>query len=313
MTSIPDSTGPAPLRRLAQISILFAVATALATVATLMLLPYAGALGYGIVIAAGAALTLVAFAFGVLLTVRKPLARRIGFAVIAALVLNAVLFGLLSVAVPESAWLFGTWALVLVAYALLTTHRLVRWPTDDFWDQEKSSLAIFISYRHQDSRETVGRIHDHLRKAFEDENLFQDVESEVAGDDYRIAIGRALERADVVLAVIGTRWLTVTDSGGRRRLDDPGDMVRLELETAFARQLRVIPVLIEGASMPGAADVPPSLQMLCYRIAMPVRPDPDFTPDMRRLVTALREEHAPADAAIAAGGTKRQPTASGSS
>ena len=93
-------------------------------------------------------------------------------------------------------------------------------------------------------------MHDHLRQSFEEERLFLDVDRQAAGEDYRMVIGRALERADLVLAVIGTRWLTVTDREGRRRLDDPEDMVRLELETALENQMRVIPVLIEGASMP---------------------------------------------------------------
>jgi hypothetical protein len=109
-----------------------------------------------------------------------------------------------------------------------------------------------------------------------------------------MVIGRALERADLVLAVIGRRWLTITDRDGRRRLDDPDDMVRLELEMAFERKLRVVPVLIEGATMPNAMDMPRSLQPLSYRTALPIRPDPDFKSDMERLIAALR-------AAVAAG------------
>jgi len=79
-------------------------------------------------------------------------------------------------------------------------------------------------------------------------------------------------------------------------------MVRIELETAFERHLLVIPVLIEGASMPGATDVPPSLQPLCYRTAVPVRPDPDFKMDMQRLVAAVRngEKREPVGAPIMA-------------
>jgi hypothetical protein len=192
--------------------------------------------------------------------------------------------------------------IVLLAYAALATHRLVRWPTGDLWDQPKSSLAVFISYRREDSRETVGRIHDHLRQPFEEQHLFLDVDRQAAGEDYRMVISRALERADVLLAVIGTSWLAVADREGRRRLDDPEDIVRIELETAFKHNLRVIPVLIEGASMPSTVDVPPSLQPLCYRTALPVRPDPDFKNDLQRLVVALRvgDEQETGGAAISA-------------
>jgi hypothetical protein len=287
MSASLDGGGAAPLRGLAQLSILFAMASLLATARTLMLLPNAGTAGQWIVVTVGAAVSVLAFAFGVMISLRKPLARRTGFAVVAAALLTSALFGLLAYVVPESSWIFGGWTIVLLGYAALATHRLVRWPTGDLRDQPKLGLALFISYRRQDSRETVGRLHDHLRQVFEEKQIFLDVEGQAAGQDYRMAIGWALARADVVLAVIGTRWLTVSDRDGRRRLDDPIDMVRLELEAAFERNLRVIPVLIEGANMPAASDVPPSLQPLCYRTAVPVRPDPDFERDVQRLVVAL--------------------------
>jgi len=274
------------LRRLAQVSILAAMASLLATAGTLVRLPNAAIAGQWIVITGGAIVGIAAFAFGLMISLRHAHARAVGFGMVAITFVIAGLFGLLALVVQE--WVFGAWTICLLAYAGLATHRLVRWPTADARDQPKSSLALFISYRRQDSRETVGRIHDHLRQGFEEEHVFLDVDRQAAGEDYRIVIGRALERADVLLEVIGTRWLTVTDQTGRRRLDDPEDMVRIELETAFARQLRVIPVLIEGASMPGTGDLPASLQLLCYRTAVPVRPDPDFKSDMERLVVALR-------------------------
>jgi hypothetical protein len=288
MKAFLDAGGVAALRRLAQLSILFAMANLLATAGALVLLPNAGASGQWIVVAAGASVSLAAFVFGLMISLHKPFARAAGFAVVAVALPTASLFGLLAYVVPESAWIFSAWMVALLVYAALATHRLVLWPTADLWDQPKSSLALFISYRHQDSGETVGRIHDHLRQAFLEKNLFRDVDRQAAGEDYRMVIGRALERADVLLAMIGTRWLALTDREGRRRLDDPEDMVRIELETAFERHLRVIPVLLEGASMPTAVDVPLSLQPLCYRTAVPVRPDPDFKMDLERLLVALR-------------------------
>jgi TIR domain len=278
----------AALRRLAQVSILVAVASLLATADSLNRLPYAAALGEWIVIAGGVIVSVAAFAFGLMISLRMPRARQTGFAVVAVTFMTAALFGLLALVVPESMWVFSAWTIGLLAYAALATHQLVRWPAADVWDQPKSNLALFISYRRQDSGDTVGRIHDHLERGFEEEHLFLDVDRQAAGEDYRTVVGRALERADVVLAVIGTHWLTVADRDGRRRLDDPEDMVRIELETAFERRLRVIPVLIEGANMPGAVDVPAPLEPLCYRTAVPVRPDPDFKSDMERLALALR-------------------------
>jgi hypothetical protein len=288
------------LRRLAQLSILVAVANLLATAGALMLLPNAIVAGQWIVVVDGANVSVLAFAFGVMISLRKPLGRPTGFVVIAAVFMTSALFGLLAYVVPESSWIFGAWMIVLLAYGALATHQLVRWPTGDLWDQPKSTVGVFISYRRQDSRETVGRIHDHLRQVLERDRLFLDVAQQAAGEDFRLVIGRALERADVLLAVIGTRWLTVKDGEGRRRLDNLDDMVRIELETALQRNLRVIPVLIEGATIPGIGDVPPSLQPLCYRTAVPVRPDPDFKSDVQRLLAVLRvsEEHEPRIAAI---------------
>jgi hypothetical protein len=288
MMAPQGAPGHTALRRLAQVSILVAMANLLATVGALFLLPHAAAAGQWIIVTGGITVSIAAFVFGLMISLRKTHARLAGFAAIAVTFATAALIGLLAVVVPESAWVFSAWTIGLLAYAALATHRLVRWPAADVRDDAKSSLALFISYRRQDSGETVGRIHDHLRQAFEEEHIFLDVDRQTAGEDYRKVIGQALDRADVLLAVVGEHWLTVTDREGRRRLDDSEDMVRVELETALERQLRVIPVLIEGATMPGPADVPLSLQPLCYRTAVPVRPDPDFRSDLERLVAALR-------------------------
>jgi hypothetical protein len=260
----------------------------LATIGALTLLPNSAALGQWILILIGVASSAAAFIFGVMTSLRRPYARRAGFVAVAATLPTILLFGLLAYVVPDSAWVFGTWTLVVVAYATATSGQLVRWPTGDAADEPKSPVAIFISYRRQDSGETVGRIHDHLLEAFEEERVFLDVDDQVGGEDYRRVIERALDRTDVVLAVIGSHWLAVTDRSGRRRLDNPDDMVRIELETALARSLKIVPLLVEGASMPAASDVPVSLQPICYRTAMPVRPDPDFPIDIQRLVRALR-------------------------
>ena len=82
-------------------------------------------------------------------------------------------------------------------------------------------------------------------------------------------IETALEQSHVLLVVIGPDWVTTTNRDGERRLLDPEDMVRIEIETALRRDLRIVPVLVEEASMPRPQDLPPSLEPLCYRSALP--------------------------------------------
>ncbi len=279
------------LRRLAQLSIVFTMATLVGTAAALTRLPNAADLGQWILIGVGALSSLLAFVFGMLISLRHPRARSAGFAAVATTSWGvAESLGRPGArVVPEAFWIFTVWTVALLSYAAVATHRLVRWATGGLSDEPRSNLSIFISYRRQDSRDTAGRMLDYLRQAFDEERLFLDVDRQMASEDYRVVIEQALEQADVVLAVIGPDWVTATDREGRRRLLDPGDMVRIELETALGRDLRIVPVLVEGASMPRAQDLPASLQPLSYRSALPVRPDPDFQPDILRLVAALRE------------------------
>ncbi len=98
---------PRVLRRLAQVSLLFALASLLATAVALVLLPNAATLGQWIVVGAGGFLGLAAFALGVMISLRKPFARRLGFVVVVLACLAAVLFGLLAIAVPDSATAFS--------------------------------------------------------------------------------------------------------------------------------------------------------------------------------------------------------------
>ena len=121
------------------------------------------------------------------------------------------------------------------------------------------------------------------------DNTFKDVDSIPLGWDFRRILQEAVTRCDVLLAVIGPRWLCETDAAGRRRVDDPEDWVRIEIETALERAIPVIPLLVDGASFPRGEDLPPSLQGLVYRHGTPVRPDPDFRHDMGRVIKALRE------------------------
>jgi tetratricopeptide (TPR) repeat protein len=147
---------------------------------------------------------------------------------------------------------------------------------------------IFISYRRQDSSNMTGRIHDSLVRKFGDRSVFRDVYDIPAGSDFRTILNNEVSKGDIFLAIIGPQWVEITDSQGIRRLDDPNDFVRIEVESALNNpQTRVIPVLVNDANMPVEKDLPESLKELCYRNAVKVRTDPDFPHDMEMLLRQL--------------------------
>lgn len=105
---------------------------------------------------------------------------------------------------------------------------------------------IFLSYRREDSGGWAGRLYDRLSQHFGDEHVFMDVDTIELGLDLVEVIQQAVRSCDVLLALIGRQWLTVADAMGRPRLANPKDFVRLEIATALARNIRVIPVLVSG-------------------------------------------------------------------
>lgn len=148
--------------------------------------------------------------------------------------------------------------------------------------------GIFISYRRQDSQSAAGRLADHLREHLPGVPIFRDLETIEPGIDFVQAIDRALHSCDVLLAVIGPRWLMVIDEAGRRRLDDPRDFTRLEVAQSLARDdVRVIPVLVDGATMPAAEDLPEVLQPLARRNAIELT-DKRWDYDVGQLADTLR-------------------------
>lgn len=183
-------------------------------------------------------------------------------------------------------------AIVLLVRFLLKRRRGAE-PTsgsDEPPGRERARESIFLTYRRTDSADVAGRIYDRLVADFGRRGVFKDIDSIPLGVDFREHISQVLSRCAVVLAVIGPDWLTVTDAGGGRRLADPGDHVRLELEAALARRVPVVPLLVGGAGMPAEVDLPASLKGLSYRNGIPVRPDPDFHYDMDRLLIGLRKD-----------------------
>lgn len=150
---------------------------------------------------------------------------------------------------------------------------------------------IFVSYRRADSATITDRIYAHLVRAFGLKNIFRDIDAIPAGTDFRQAIGNAITSCDVMLVILGPSWSNIPDEYGDRRLDNPNDFVRIEVETGLrlSQQMRVIPVLVNGATMPKEPELTPTLRELCYRNALAVRNDPDFEQDIERLVRQIRK------------------------
>jgi hypothetical protein len=157
-------------------------------------------------------------------------------------------------------------------------------------ERPSSSHTIFISYRRADSADICGRIYDRLVGYFGPDAIFKDVDSIPLGVDFKAHIEKTIEQCTAVLVIIGQQWATTTDEKGRRRLDNPGDYVRIEIEVALQRPIPVIPLLVQGASMPDPGELPPNLEGLALRNGLPVRSDPDFHNDMNRLIKGLEGE-----------------------
>lgn len=159
--------------------------------------------------------------------------------------------------------------------------------------------GIFISYRRNDNPDATGRIYDRLVAEFGKARVFKDVDSIPLGQDFRSHLDEVVADCPVMLAIIGPRWIDARDASGERRLEDPEDFVRVELEAALKRNIAVVPVLVGHAGIPVARELPASLTSLAYRQAIEVRPDPDFHADAARLVSALRGMLDPASQATA--------------
>ena len=147
--------------------------------------------------------------------------------------------------------------------------------------------AIFISYRRDDSEGEAGRLYDDLVRAYGDNSVFMDVAGIEPGLDFRKAIDANVASCGVLLAMIGPTWASVADSAGTRRLDNPNDFVRLEIASALARQIAVIPVLVHGAKMPPLDQLPDDLKDLRYRNSVELT-HARWNSDVALLVTALK-------------------------
>ncbi|MEU7811083.1 TIR domain-containing protein [Pseudonocardia sp. NPDC049154] len=129
---------------------------------------------------------------------------------------------------------------------------------------------IFLSYRRSDSAAATAAVYAALSERYHARNVFMDVHTIHPGRDFRREIARVIARCDAAFVIIGRSWTRVTDEFGRLRLEAPDDPVRLEVETALGAALDVVPVLVDGAALPGPVELPDTLRELTYRHAVAV-------------------------------------------
>jgi hypothetical protein len=167
---------------------------------------------------------------------------------------------------------------------------------------EPDMPTLFLSYRQSDTLGQTGRLADALEARYGRDAVFRDIDSIEAGQRFEEVIERALAGCKVFLPLIGDDWLTVRGADGRRRLDDPRDFVRREVVAALARGIPVIPLLLEGARVPAATELPPELRPLLDHQALELSETRwDF--DVGRLVEAIDRQLARTTGSTAAAST----------
>lgn len=146
---------------------------------------------------------------------------------------------------------------------------------------------VFISYRRHDAGYVAAVLNEKLEERFGTESVFYDVDNIPLGVDFREYIGNAVGKCDVLLVIISDNWAEAVDKRGRRRLDDPKDFVRVEIEAALNRKIPIVPVLVQEAELPAADALPPSIQEIVFRNATELRQGPDFRAHLARLINGL--------------------------
>lgn len=121
--------------------------------------------------------------------------------------------------------------------------------------------SIFISYRRNDSAQITQRIWENLIGVWGEEKVIKDTDTFIAGPDFREQMSRSIQRADVVLVVIGQHWLGTNSEMGSNRLFDETDPVRTEIEEAIKYKKVIIPVLVNTQQMPQASELPDSIRV----------------------------------------------------
>jgi hypothetical protein len=148
-------------------------------------------------------------------------------------------------------------------------------------------MKLFFNYRREETSDLAGRLQDRLSSDFGAENIFKDVDSIRPGQNWRVVLEQSISSSDVVLAIVGRQWLTLSDAAGKRRLDNDEDYVRFELEAARRNGKVVIPVVVQGATIPNPKVLPESIRWLTDFQQIELRPDPFFRDDVAKLVSEL--------------------------
>jgi hypothetical protein len=144
---------------------------------------------------------------------------------------------------------------------------------------------VFISYRREDSKGFAIALKSELARRYGDDRVFMDLDNVAPGELWEDVINQAVGSCDVLVALIGKRWLSIRDTHRRRRIDNPQDPVRLEIATALARKVKVIPALLEGARMPEPHTLPQTLARLPGIQALTI--SDDWRAGMTRLIEVL--------------------------
>jgi hypothetical protein len=158
----------------------------------------------------------------------------------------------------------------------------VRWRVS----QANRSPRIALSYRRDDSLAITGRLYDRLRAVFGKENVFMDLDSIAAGADFREQISQTIGRTDLVIAIIGPKWAGPREDS-TNRINDAGDIVRLEIASALTQQIPIIPLLVNNTPMPPPSHLPPEIRELAFRNALPLDSGLDFHVHVDRLLDAI--------------------------
>lgn len=148
--------------------------------------------------------------------------------------------------------------------------------------------TIFINYRRSDSRGTTFALREKLLKHFKENELFLDIEGLGGGEDFVNALAKTVSLADVMVVIIGPQWLDARDAEGNPRLHQPDDFVRIEIASAIAQEKKILPVLLEGAQMPSAEDLPNDMKDLSRRNAVELRLN-RIEDDAREIAKTLKE------------------------
>ena len=146
--------------------------------------------------------------------------------------------------------------------------------------------GIFISYRREDAVAHAGRLYDRLAAHFGKQHVFMDIDAIKPGEDFVQALEKSVGVSDVLIALVGRQWLSATDESGRRRLDLPEDFLRREVEIALDRNIRLIPILVQGARMPKPDELPQAISALARRHAF-LLPDEGFHRAVDELIAAI--------------------------